>query len=90
MSGVPFSGEEQIFLFAIASRTALGPTKPHVHWVLGLVSSGTKRPENGGDHFPSSCAEVKDELMSKPPLPHNSSFREATLNARITLFLVSP
>jgi hypothetical protein len=33
-----------IFLFTIASRTALGPTHPPIQWVPGALSLGVKRP----------------------------------------------
>jgi hypothetical protein len=49
-----------IFLFTIASRTALGPTQSPSQWVPGAVSLGSKRPERETDHSPPSSAEVKE------------------------------
>jgi hypothetical protein len=33
------------FLFTTASRTAVGPTQPHIQWVPRVLSLGVKRPE---------------------------------------------
>jgi hypothetical protein len=49
-----------IFLFTIASRTALGPTQPPIQWVLGALSLGTKRPGREADHSHPSSADVKE------------------------------
>jgi hypothetical protein len=49
-----------IFLFTIASRTALGPTQPPTQWVPGAFSLGVKRPGREADHSPPSSAEVKN------------------------------
>jgi hypothetical protein len=39
-SRVQFPAGLGIFLFATASRTALGPTQPPIQWVLGTPSLG--------------------------------------------------
>jgi hypothetical protein len=44
-------------LFAIASRPALGPTRPPVQWVL---VQGVKRPGREADHSLPCNAEVKN------------------------------
>jgi hypothetical protein len=49
-----------IFLFATASRTALGPTQPPIRWVLGILSPGIKRPGREADHLSPTSAEVKN------------------------------
>jgi hypothetical protein len=49
-----------IFLFTIASRTALEPTQPPIQWVLGALSLGVKQPGHEADHSPPSSAEVKE------------------------------
>jgi small neutral amino acid transporter SnatA (MarC family) len=49
-----------IFLFTIASRTALGPTQPPIQWVPGVLSQGVKRPVHEADHSLPSRAEVKE------------------------------
>jgi hypothetical protein len=47
-----------IFLFTIASRTALGPIQPPIQWVPGALSLGVKRPGREADHSPQSSAKV--------------------------------
>jgi hypothetical protein len=49
-----------IFLFAITSRMALGPTQRSILWVTGALSSGGKRLGSQGEHSPPSSAEVKN------------------------------
>jgi hypothetical protein len=49
-----------IFLFTTASRTALGPTQPHIQWVPGALSLGVKRPGRKDDHSSPSSAESKN------------------------------
>jgi hypothetical protein len=59
-----------IFLFTVASRTALGPTQPPIQWVPGALSLGVKRLGREADHSPSSSAEVKEcvELHLHSPI----------------------
>jgi hypothetical protein len=41
------------FIFLLtASRPALGPTQPTIHWVLEVLSPGLKRPGREADHSP--------------------------------------
>jgi hypothetical protein len=49
-----------IFLFATASRTALGPTQTSIQGVSGALSLGLKQPGRDADHSPPSSAEVKN------------------------------
>jgi hypothetical protein len=49
-----------IFLFTIASRTALGPTQSPIQWIPGAISLGIKLPGREADHSPPSSAEVKN------------------------------
>jgi hypothetical protein len=49
-----------IFLFTTTSRTALGPTQPLIHWVLGALSLGVKWLGCEADHSSPSSAEVKE------------------------------
>jgi hypothetical protein len=48
-----------IFLFTIASRTALGPTQPPIQWVPGALTLGAERQGREDDHSPRSNAEVR-------------------------------
>jgi hypothetical protein len=60
-------------IFTTVSRTALGPTQPHIQWVIGALSLGVKRPGREADHSPPSTAEVKNawSYTSAPPIrPH--------------------
>jgi hypothetical protein len=60
----------RIFLFTPASRTALGPTQPHIQWVAGVPFLGVKRPGREDDHSPPSSAEVKKawSYTTTPPI----------------------
>jgi hypothetical protein len=49
----------RIFLFATASRPALGSTQPPLQWVLGFTS-GVKRPGRQANHLLPSSVEVKN------------------------------
>jgi hypothetical protein len=49
-----------LFLFAAASRPALGPIQPPAQWVAGAITPGIKRPVHEADHSPPSSAEVKN------------------------------
>jgi hypothetical protein len=49
-----------IFLFATASRMALGPTQPPIQWVLAALSLGVKWLGHETDHSPPYSAEVKN------------------------------
>jgi hypothetical protein len=51
--------EQEIFLFAAASRLAVGPTQPPVQWVVGAIFPGVKGPGHEADHSLASNAEVK-------------------------------
>jgi hypothetical protein len=55
---------QRIFLLASASRPALGPTFPPIHWVMGTGGPfpGSKaRQGRDADHSPPSRAEVENE-----------------------------
>jgi hypothetical protein len=62
-----------IFLFSTASRPALGPTQPPIHWVPGALSPGIKRPGREADHSPPSSAEVKN-VWRYTSTPNTSSW----------------
>jgi hypothetical protein len=67
---------QEIFLFSIESRPALGHTQPSIQWVSGALSLGAKWLRREADHSPPSSAEVKNG-GAIPPLPHKSSWRGA-------------
>jgi hypothetical protein len=69
-SRVRFPAVAGNFLFTTASRTALGPTRPPVHWIPGVLSLGVKRLGPEADHWPPPSAEVKNawSYTSTPPI----------------------
>jgi hypothetical protein len=76
----------ETFLFATASRTALGPTQPPIQWVPGDLSLGVKRPGREADHSPPSSAEVKEYVGLHLHSPNMPSWRGASLSTG-TLYL---
>jgi hypothetical protein len=50
---------QQFFLFATASRRALGPTQPPVQEVSRFLSPEVKRPGRQADHSPPSSASFE-------------------------------
>jgi hypothetical protein len=54
----------RIFLFIVASRTALGSTQPPIQWVPETLFPGVKRPVRAADHSLPSSAEVKNECSN--------------------------
>jgi hypothetical protein len=58
-----------IFLFATASRPALGPIQPLVQLILGALFRWIKRLGSRADHSPLSLAQVKNNwsYTSTPP-----------------------
>jgi hypothetical protein len=63
--------EQEISLFSIPSRPALGPTQPPTQWIPWGCFSGVKQLGHEADHSPLSSAEVKNG-RAMPPLPHTS------------------
>jgi hypothetical protein len=59
-SRIRFPAGAGTFLFTTDSRTALGPTQPHIPWVPGVLFMWVKRPEREADDSPPSSAEVKE------------------------------
>jgi hypothetical protein len=74
-AGIQFPAGATIgcFPFATVSRPALGPTQPHIQWVLGALSLGVKRQEREADHSPPRTSEVKNawSYTSSPPIHLN-------------------
>jgi hypothetical protein len=64
-----------IFLFTIASRSALGPTQPPIQWIPKALSLGIKRPEREADRSPPSSAEVKEWVELYIHSPNTPSWR---------------
>jgi hypothetical protein len=58
------------FLFATASRPALGLTQPPIQWVRGALFLGVKQPGREADRSPPPSAEVNNAwcYTSGPPL----------------------
>jgi hypothetical protein len=50
----------ELYLFATASRLALGPTQPPVQWILAAFSPGVKQLGYQANHSLLSSAEVKN------------------------------
>jgi hypothetical protein len=63
---------QDIFLFSITFRLALGPTQPPLQGVQGQV----KWQELEADHLPSSSPEVRNSGAT-PSLPSMSSWHGA-------------
>jgi hypothetical protein len=61
-------GRGKIFLFSIASRLTLRPTKPSVQWVWEALTPGVERPGREADHSRPSSAEFRNGAVI-PPLP---------------------
>jgi hypothetical protein len=56
---VSFLVQVAIFLFAIMSKPALGPTWPSVHWVLGASFPGVRQLECMADCTPPSRLKLR-------------------------------
>jgi hypothetical protein len=65
--------------FTTASRTALEPTQPPIHWVSRVFYLGVKRPGCEADHSPPSSAEVKECMELYLCSPNTTSWRGAHL-----------
>jgi hypothetical protein len=55
-----FRQGQEIFLFSIAFRPALGPKQSPILWVSGPLSPGVMRPGREVDRSPPCSAEVKN------------------------------
>jgi hypothetical protein len=73
-----------IFLFTIASRTALGPTQPPIQWVPGAFSMRVKRPGREADHSPPSSAKAKERMELYLQSPNTPSWRGVQLKKKST------
>jgi hypothetical protein len=60
-SGIYSRQGQEIFIFFIASKLALGPTQPP----SGVLPPGVEWPEDEADHLPLSSAEVKNTWSCK-------------------------
>jgi hypothetical protein len=60
LDGFEFRHGLEIFLFTTASRPALEPTQPPIHWVPGTLSLGVKRPGREAEHSSPSSTELKN------------------------------
>jgi hypothetical protein len=73
----------EFFLFATASRPALGPTQLPIQRVPEALSQGTERSEREDDHSPLPNAEVKN-AWSYTSITHMSSWLGANLSRGTT------
>jgi len=55
---------QEIFLFLNTSRLGLGPTRPPIHWIPGLLVRGVKPLGHQAYNSPPSTAKVKNEWNS--------------------------
>jgi hypothetical protein len=69
-SRVRFPAGAGNFSLHAASRTALGPTQPLIHWVIGALFMAVKWQGREADHSPPSNFEVKEcvELHLHSPI----------------------
>jgi hypothetical protein len=74
MVGVQFQAGENIFLFSIIYRPALGPNQPPIQWAQGALSPEVSRVGHEADHSRSSSAKVKNNGLI-PPVPDVSTTR---------------
>jgi hypothetical protein len=65
-------GQGIYFLFASASRLALGSAPPRVQWIPGTPSPRVKRPGREADHSPPSDAEVKNTWSCTSTHPYKN------------------
>jgi hypothetical protein len=65
--GVQFLARLGIFLFATASRWALGPTQSHIQWVPGVLSLEVKWLGLEADHRTPSSTEVNTSNYTSTP-----------------------
>ena len=76
-----------IFSSPCPSLPVMRPSRPLVHWVLGLFP-GVKRPKRGVDYPPLSSAGVRHDLY--PPLcPSEVTLRDVTFTCTFTLVIMS-
>jgi hypothetical protein len=59
----------KFFLFATASRPALGPVQSAIQWVQEAHTPGIKLSGHEADHSPPSSAEVKNAWSCTSTLP---------------------
>jgi hypothetical protein len=58
--GFDFRRRLGIFLFATASRTALGPNQPSIQWITRALSLRVKRPGREADRSLPYSVEIKN------------------------------
>jgi len=63
----------KFFLFSKMCRPAMGPTKPPVHWIPGVLLLGVKWLRHEADHSAPSMAKAKNEWSYTSAL-HTSSW----------------
>jgi hypothetical protein len=64
-----FEFREGLGIYTTASRPALGPTLPPIHWVPGAISLGVNRLGLEADHSPLSSSKLKNAWSHTPTTP---------------------
>jgi hypothetical protein len=77
MIGVRLPAWAENFLFDRASRPALGPTQPPIHWVPNARSLWVKRPQREADYPLPSSADVEECVELYLHCPNTSSWCDA-------------
>jgi hypothetical protein len=68
-SGAQFSAGVMIFVYCTVFRSALGPTQPHIQWLLRTISPGLKPLVREADHSQSIGEVTNDGALN--PLPYS-------------------
>jgi hypothetical protein len=58
------------FIFATASRPAVGPTQPPLQWVLWAITPGVELSQSKVDHYPPSSSKIKNVWICIFTSPH--------------------
>jgi hypothetical protein len=82
--GLISSRGQDIFIFSVESRPALGPTQPPVQGAPGAVSLEVNQQWHEAENSPPSSGKIKNS-GGIPALIHMPSWRTAQLTTEIAL-----